>query len=94
MSFEEPSKSGFTVYSKSGCPNCRIVKNLLKKENLEYNVIDCDDYLLFEHEDFLSFIKQKIGKEIKSFPIIFYTDEFVGGLIDTENYIHILKTLQ
>ena len=29
-----PSCKGFTVYSKSGCPNCRNVKNLLKKENI------------------------------------------------------------
>ena len=32
MSFEEPISKGFTIYSKSGCPNCRNVKNLLTKK--------------------------------------------------------------
>ena len=87
MSFEEPLKSGFTVYSKSGCPNCRNVKNLLKKGNHDFHVIDCDDYLLFEREEFLTFIEQKIGKEYKSFPMIFHNEAFIGGFAETETYL-------
>ena len=48
IQFELPSKNGFTVYSKSGCPNCSKVKNLLKERNLLFNIIDCDDYILGE----------------------------------------------
>ena len=29
MEFEKPSDTDFTVYSKSGCPNCSIVKKIL-----------------------------------------------------------------
>lgn len=87
MSFEEPLKTGFTIYSKSGCPNCRNVKNLLKKGNIEFQSIDCDDYLLFEREEFLSFIEEKIGKEYKSFPMIFHNEAFIGGFAETETYL-------
>ena len=40
--FERPRNNGFSVYSKSGCPNCTKVKKLLKEKNLLFNVIDCD----------------------------------------------------
>ena len=59
MEFEKPSDNNFTIYSKSGCINCRRVKDLLKNNNSEYEMIDCDDYLLedkeksiFLHENF------------------------------------------
>ena len=28
MTFTEPSEKGFTIYTKSGCPNCSKVKTL------------------------------------------------------------------
>ena len=34
MSFTEPSKEGFTIYTKSGCPNCTKVKHLFKEKNI------------------------------------------------------------
>lgn len=87
MSFEEPISKGFTIYSKSGCPNCRNVKNLLTKKNIFFHVIDCDDYLLFERDEFLSYIEKKACKEYKSLPIVFKDDIFIGGFVDTEKYL-------
>ena len=76
--FDTPLKNGYTVYSKSGCPGCRKVKDLLQKENQEYTVVDCDDYLLFEREEFLSFIRDLAeGKEVTTFPMIFKDGAFV-----------------
>ena len=70
--FDLPLKSGFTVYSKSGCPGCKKVKELLKKENHEHNVVDCDDYLLFDRDSFLLFIKKLAGGvDVTTFPIVF-----------------------
>ena len=34
MEIEEPLKTGFTVYSKSGCPNCTKVKKLLTEKRV------------------------------------------------------------
>jgi glutaredoxin len=87
IQFECPSKNGFTVYSKSGCPNCSKVKILLKERNLLFNIIDCDDYILGEKQSFLNFIKNIANKEINIFPIIFYEAKIVGGFTETKEFI-------
>ena len=87
MLFEEPSENKFTIYSKSGCINCRKVKDLLKSENLEYEIIDCDDYLLEYKEIFLSFIKSHSIIDWKTFPIVFNNGKFIGGLNETKEYL-------
>ena len=53
--FEKPSEiTQYTVYSKSGCPNCNKVKELLKSKNLTFTVIDCDEYLIESKPEFLN----------------------------------------
>ena len=92
MEFEEPFENKFTIYSKSGCVNCRKVKDLLKSANLEYEIIDCDDYILEEKENFLLFIQSYSISEWKVFPMIFYDGKFIGGLSETHNFLKTLKT--
>ena len=87
MEFELPAKTGFTIYSKSGCPNCSKTKNILKDNNLVFNVIDCDEYLIEDKETFLEFIKNLSQKDCKMFPIIFFDGNFVGGYNETIQYI-------
>ena len=87
MEFEKPIKSGFTVYSKSGCINCNKVNALLKEKNLIFSVIDCDEYIIENKEDFLLFIKEKANKEYKIFPMVFYDGTFIGGYSDSQVYI-------
>ena len=84
MEFEQLFKEGFTVYSKSGCPNCIKVKALLKEKNLLSNIIECDDYLIDNKEAFLLFVKELADKDCKLFPIVFYKSEFVGGYNETK----------
>jgi len=90
-SFEEPFENKFTIYSKSGCINCRKVKDLLKTANLEYEIIDCDDYILEDKANFLLFIKSYSISDWKSFPMVFYDGKFIGGLSETQNYLDTLK---
>ena len=85
--FERPRNNGFSVYSKSGCPNCNKVKKLLKEKNLLFNVIDCDDYILENKQTFLNFIKNISNVEINVFPIIFYEGKYIGGFIETKDFI-------
>lgn len=87
MLFEEPSENNFTIYSKSGCINCRKVKDLLKSKNIEYEIIDCDDYLLENKEMFLSFIQSYSSSAWKSFPIVFFNKQFIGGLDETQTFL-------
>jgi glutaredoxin len=80
---EEPSSITYTIYSKSGCPGCRKVKDLLHSENPL--VIDCDEYLLEDKEGFLSFIQNLAKKPVKMFPIVFNKDKrFIGGYEETK----------
>jgi glutaredoxin len=94
MYFEEPLENKFTIYSKSGCINCRKVKDLLKSWGFDYEIIDCDDYLLEDKVNFLSFIKSYSIVDWKSFPMVFYNGKFIGGLNETQSYLETLKTLE
>jgi glutaredoxin len=87
MEIETASSTDFTIYSKSGCINCRKVKELLKNNKQIYVVIDCDDYLLEDKEFFLSFIKNCAKKECKIFPMVFHKGDFIGGYDETATYL-------
>lgn len=86
--FESPSKEGYTIYSKSGCPNCTKVKKLLETNHITATqIIDCDDYLIESKEEFLQFIYDIIGKEYRTFPMVFYNGTFIGGYTETNVFL-------
>jgi glutaredoxin len=87
MEFPTPEKNQFTIYSKSGCINCSKVKTLLKQKSLAFNIIDCDEFILENKEEFLTFIKEIIGKEYKMFPMVFDNNKFIGGYNETVSYL-------
>jgi glutaredoxin len=87
MDIPEPQANVFTVYSKSGCPNCLKVKQLLKNNSINYTVIDCDEYLLENKDTFLQFISNLIKKDYKMFPMVFDGTTFIGGFAETNKYI-------
>ena len=92
MEIEEPFKTGFTVYSKSGCPNCTKVKKLLIEKKVFFVDIDCDDYIIEDKEKFLLFIKERANKEYKTFPMVFNDGNFIGGFTETQDYFNKLLT--
>ena len=87
--YEMPQQHGYTIYSKSGCAKCKDVKNLLTNNFFEFTLIDCDEYLIEDKEDFLEFIKSvgNIEDIWKTFPIVFFNGNLVGGYKETENHI-------
>ena len=86
--FIKPSTTCYTIYSKSGCPHCKKVKELLQTKQIVFTTIDCDEYLIETKAEFLQFIQDLISQEWKSFPIVFNNDgNFVGGFIDTREYL-------
>ena len=87
MDIDNPNDYGFTIYSKSGCPNCLKSKALLKEKKLLFNVIDCDEYILEDKPFFLSFINDIANQEVKTFPMIFYDGKFIGGFTETSNFV-------
>lgn len=87
MEFEQPSNVGFTIYSKSGCSYCIKAKTLMKENKLPFNIINCDKYIIEDKQKFLNFITQISGKEVKTFPIIFLDNKFLGGYTETNDYV-------
>jgi glutaredoxin len=85
--FPSPEKGKLTVYSKSGCPNCTKVKQMLKDKNVLFSIIDCDEFILENKTEFLLFIQQLIGREQKIFPMVFDYNVFIGGYDETNKYI-------
>ena len=87
IKFIEPSDTMYTIYSKSGCPNCKKVKEYLLDNEKQIVIIDCDEYLLDHKTAFLKFIMNLISMEWKTFPIVFDNGKFIGGFIDTKVYL-------
>ena len=90
--FEEPCPEGYTVYTKSLCIFCDKIKKLLTSNKIEYKTVLCDSYLEDSTTkiEFLAFIKERTGKEYKTFPMVFFKGIFVGGFTDVEKIL--LKT--
>ena len=87
MEFEEPSKDSFTIYSKSGCYNCKKTKDLLTEINKPFNIINCDEYLIEEKDSFLHFISNRAEQVYKFFPMVFHNGVFIGGFLETKKYL-------
>jgi glutaredoxin len=94
MEFTKPYNSGFTVYSKSGCPNCIIVKKYIKEKNFLLQEINCDEYILEDKENFLKFIETITGYNHKIFPLVFYEGKIIGGLNETKLFIEKLLSFE
>lgn len=88
MEIIKPYENKFTIYSKSGCINCRKVKDLLTQKGLQYKIINCDEYLLEDRINFLQFIQNITNMDWKTFPMVFFNDEFIGGFEQTSDYIN------
>lgn len=82
---------GFFVLSKSGCPACDKVKDLLSRNGNGYgNVVveNCDAFLTGEaREPFLARAKEITKLTTVRFPMVFHNGLFVGGYADTVKYI-------
>lgn len=89
--FIEPESDKFTIYSKSGCPNCVKAKALLKEKGLPFLIVDCDEYILENKAEFLQFIEKKALTPCKTFPIIFSgnTNKLDGSLVGSFNELKI-----
>jgi glutaredoxin len=89
MDFPEPSLISYTVYSKKECINCTKVKVLIEGEDEDVwkTVHECDEYLTTSREEFLAFMTKKTGTEIKSFPIVFFNGEYIGGFAETKQFM-------
>jgi glutaredoxin len=86
MEFQAPHPTGFSIYTKTDCFYCRKLKILLRALNYTYTAVNCDEYLA-EKEKFLTFIQSIAGKEHKTFPVVFFDGQYIGGFDDTKRFI-------
>ena len=93
MEYPQPIQGQFTIYSKSGCINCSKVKTLLKDNNINFTIINCDEFILENKEEFLLFIKELIGKEYRTFPMVFDNSKFIGGFNESIKYVASLQDI-
>jgi glutaredoxin 3 len=63
----------FTIYTKSGCPNCVTAKNLMNTLDIKYLEIDIET-----GDRFANFVANY--PDAKQMPQIFIGDQRVGGL--------------
>jgi glutaredoxin len=83
-----PSKMGYTVYCKSGCPNCINIKKLIKDNFLLFKEINCDEYLFEDREACIRRLQLFTGNQDKiTFPLVFYDGRYIGGLLETNQQL-------
>lgn len=77
------ARKGYMVYTKSECGWCRRTKELLPLAVF----VNCDAFLEANKDEFLREMSQRIGKEHRTFPMVFYEGGFIGGYEDTKNFL-------
>lgn len=76
----------YIIYTKSGCENCLKAKALLS--TLETVIINCDQFIKHNRNEFIKSIELKTHEPFKQFPIIFYGDDYIGGYYDLLDYLN------
>jgi glutaredoxin len=88
--FEKPNSKGYMIYTKTNCPYCTKIKDLLLHNvNVEITFINCDKYLIEPEvkKSFLKFIQSiNGGISHRTFPMVFYERNFIGGYTDAEKF--------
>ena len=81
MKYKAPHKTGYTVYSISGCKYCDMCKEFVKNTKKKTTFINCDDFIqtLRNRDDFYKFIHKFTIIPYIHFPMIFYDGKFIGG---------------
>jgi glutaredoxin len=88
MSFPAPDAVGYTVWTKRDCPACEKVKSLFEIKTISYKAVACDDFLVGpDREPFIDYVKRITLLTTVRFPLVFHNGCFVGGFVDTRDYI-------
>ena len=87
MDYIKPNNTGFTVYTKSGCRYCDLVKKLLNDHKFNFFIVNCDNYILENKSVFLAFLSNVSQQNINTFPVVFNGTNYIGGYNETNKYI-------
>ena len=87
MNFSLPTKSGYFMYSKSGCKYCRMAKALLPN----VTVVNIDEHIKTDKAKCLDQISTVAEVEITTFPVIFFNEIFIGGFTESEEHLNMME---
>ena len=90
MNIVLPDKSTISIYSKTECKNCEIIKDLFAEHNMKFIEINCDQYLKTDSDkdEFINQIKKLIPNKDKIiFPIVFNKGAIIGNYKETILFI-------
>ena len=86
----DKNNHNWTIYTKTGCNNCWIVKRLLEINKMSFETINCDEYLTERKDDFIRCMRDRMkidDDERIYFPIVFYQ----GGYV--KDYFELIEAL-
>ena len=86
MEIPPPHNEIYTVYGKSGCVYCTKAKEILKYNKIDFQEVNCDEYLLDNKLAFLETMRKWTVKEHRTFPMVFYGGEFLGGYVEMKQH--------
>lgn len=86
MNIPSPNTESYVIFSKSGCKFCERAKEILKYNNIEHVVVDCDGYLAENKSGFLEKMKIYTNKDYRTFPMVFYKGVFLGGYVEMKSH--------
>lgn len=87
-----PQEHGYTIYTKKDCSFCDKSKKLLDDEKYTYSIFHCDDILVKNRIDFLTFMSTYTTQ--KTFPYIFYNGEFIGGYQELLQHLTFMESFE
>lgn len=79
-----PNLSGYTIYGKSNCNRCDVLKEQMSDINECVQYVNCDEYLSTDKEKFKKIMFKYMNKEYKEnennimyFPLVFYNGNII-----------------
>tara|TARA_B100000214_G_scaffold286849_1_gene216482 strand:+ start:236 stop:502 length:267 start_codon:yes stop_codon:yes gene_type:complete len=74
-----------TAYTTSGCFYCVQLKELFKRADLEYELIECHDADPLFLENWKQF--RKDYPDVKSYPFVVIDGNRIGGIVETAKFL-------
>lgn len=80
-----PRSSGLTIYTKSDCPRCDILKGDISSIIIPSYFINCDEYLKYDKEGFKKRMAYYMNKEYNKdfrllFPVVFVDGHYTNRI--------------